>query len=280
MSKSLVQQQFDMQALLKGDIDVAQAMSYNEYAQLLEANNPATGKPYTADDFSIIDWKQVGTSMLQDAVWANTERLKDKAYQDTTVKFLLATIKGWGAAFPRLTLRYDAQQSQYLIGIRAARVIGVGDALIGGVSFPVTATGIIVSGIGQLVTGQIPGGFFGPDGATGAIGIGALTYRAANQGLIDYLGLIALMSVALGVTNILPIPALDGGRMVVVMLEKVRGRPFNRDRELAVQRAGLVALLAPVFTAGAITQAARVVPAALLVRGGVGLQVEHVGQLR
>ena len=40
---TLVQQQFDMQALLKGDIDAAQAMSYNEYAQVLEAKNPATG---------------------------------------------------------------------------------------------------------------------------------------------------------------------------------------------------------------------------------------------
>ena len=92
---TLVQQQFDMQALLKKEIDVAQAMSYNEYAQLLEATNPATGKLYTAEDFSVIDWKTVGSSMLQDAVWANTERLKDKAYQDTTVKFLLGTIKGW-----------------------------------------------------------------------------------------------------------------------------------------------------------------------------------------
>src|SRR5689334_16487598 len=92
---TLVQQQFDMQALLKGDIDVAQAMSYNEYAQLLEANNPATGKLYTPEDFQIIDWKTVGTSMLQDAVWASTEKLKDKAYQDQTVKFLAATIKGW-----------------------------------------------------------------------------------------------------------------------------------------------------------------------------------------
>jgi regulator of sigma E protease len=139
---------------------------------------------------------------------------------------------------------YAARSHQYLIGIGAAPVVGVGDAVVGGVTFPITATAVIVSGIAQLVTGAIPGGFFGPDGATGAIGIGALTYQAANQGLLDYLGLIALMSVALGITNILPIPALDGGRMVVVLLEKVRGRPFNRDRELAVQRAGLVALLA------------------------------------
>ncbi|GIJ46384.1 nitrate ABC transporter substrate-binding protein [Virgisporangium aliadipatigenens] len=92
---TLVQQQFDMQALLRGDIDAAQAMSYNEYAQLLEATNPATGKLYTPADFTVIDWNKVGTAMLQDAVWASTERLKDKSYQDTTVKFLAGTIKGW-----------------------------------------------------------------------------------------------------------------------------------------------------------------------------------------
>jgi NitT/TauT family transport system substrate-binding protein len=92
---TLVQQQFDMQALLKKEIDVAQAMSYNEYAQLLEATNPATGKLYTPEDFTVIDWKTAGSAMLQDAVWANTEKLNDPAYQQQTVKFLTATIKGW-----------------------------------------------------------------------------------------------------------------------------------------------------------------------------------------
>jgi NitT/TauT family transport system substrate-binding protein len=92
---TLVQQQFDMQALLKKEIDAAQAMSYNEYAQLLEATNPATGKLYTPEDFTILDWKTEGSSMLQDAVWANTEKLNDAAYQQQTVKFLAGTIKGW-----------------------------------------------------------------------------------------------------------------------------------------------------------------------------------------
>ncbi|GAA3211158.1 ABC transporter substrate-binding protein [Actinocorallia longicatena] len=91
----LVQQQFDMQALLRKDIDAAQAMSYNEFAQLLEAENPKTGKLYQPSDFKVLDWNEVGTSMLQDAVWASTEKLKDPAYQDTTVKFLTGTIKGW-----------------------------------------------------------------------------------------------------------------------------------------------------------------------------------------
>ena len=93
---TLVQQNFDMSALLAGDIDAAQAMTYNEYAQVLEAVNPATGELYTPEDFNVINWNDEGTAMLQDAVWANTERLaSDAAYQATTVKFLKAVIKGW-----------------------------------------------------------------------------------------------------------------------------------------------------------------------------------------
>ncbi|WP_410872515.1 ABC transporter substrate-binding protein [Nocardia sp. A7] len=91
----LVQQQFDMNAFLAKDIAAAQAMSYNEYAQLLETKNPATGKLYTADDFSTIDWNAEGVAMLQDALWANTEKLQDSEYQDQTVKFLAASLEGW-----------------------------------------------------------------------------------------------------------------------------------------------------------------------------------------
>ncbi|GAA5116466.1 ABC transporter substrate-binding protein [Pseudonocardia adelaidensis] len=92
---TLVQQQFDMQALLSGEIDAAQAMSYNEYAQVLEATNPATGGLYQPSDFSVIDWNEAGTAMLQDAIWASTDRLQDPAYQDLTSKFIAGSIKGW-----------------------------------------------------------------------------------------------------------------------------------------------------------------------------------------
>jgi NitT/TauT family transport system substrate-binding protein len=91
----LVQQQFDMKALLNGDIDAAQAMVYNEYAQVLEATNPKTGQLYQPSDFNRINWNDVGTSMLQDAVWAQTDRLKDPAFQSTAVSFLEGSIEGW-----------------------------------------------------------------------------------------------------------------------------------------------------------------------------------------
>jgi len=101
---TVVSQNFDMNALLSGDIDAAQAMTYNEYAQLLETVDPETGELYTADDFTVIDWNEEGTSMLQDAIWADAGRLEDDAdYADTTVKFIKASIKGWAFA------RDDAQ---------------------------------------------------------------------------------------------------------------------------------------------------------------------------
>jgi NitT/TauT family transport system substrate-binding protein len=91
----IVQQQFDMNAFLAGDIDAAQAMIYNEYAQVLEAKNPATGQLYQPSDLNVINWNDVGTAMLQDAIWANTKKLQDPAFQDVTVRFLTASYQGW-----------------------------------------------------------------------------------------------------------------------------------------------------------------------------------------
>ncbi|GMA31856.1 ABC transporter substrate-binding protein [Litorihabitans aurantiacus] len=92
----LVTQAFDMLGLLNGDIDAAQAMTYNEYAQLLETVDPDTGELYTPEDFTVLDWNDEGVAMLQDAIWADTERLEsDPAYAETTVAFLRATIRGW-----------------------------------------------------------------------------------------------------------------------------------------------------------------------------------------
>ncbi len=104
---ALVQQQFDMQALLSGDIDAAQAMSYNEYAQVLEAKNPATGQLYKASDFNVINWNDDGTAMLQDAIWASTDKLSDAAYQDQTTKFVAASIKGWAYCRDNVTACRD-----------------------------------------------------------------------------------------------------------------------------------------------------------------------------
>ncbi|MGA0067803.1 MAG: ABC transporter substrate-binding protein, partial [Candidatus Nanopelagicales bacterium] len=91
----LVQQQFDMLALLNREIDAAEAMTYNEYAQLLEAVNPDTGELYKPEDFTVINYTDYGVGMLQDAIWASQERLADAAYQDLTQRFVTASLQGW-----------------------------------------------------------------------------------------------------------------------------------------------------------------------------------------
>lgn len=93
---TLVTQAFDMLGMLQGDIDAAQAMTYNEYAQVLESVNPATGKLYQPDEINVVDYNKVGVGMLQDSIWADADRLaNDPKYEETTVKFLKASIKGW-----------------------------------------------------------------------------------------------------------------------------------------------------------------------------------------
>ncbi|MBG6238759.1 NitT/TauT family transport system substrate-binding protein [Mycetocola sp. CAN_C7] len=92
----IITQDFNMNAFLQGDIDAAQAMTYNEYAQLLETTDPETGELYTEDDFNVISYQDTVGAMLQDAIWADTEKLEsDEDYQETTVSFLKAVIKGW-----------------------------------------------------------------------------------------------------------------------------------------------------------------------------------------
>ena len=124
------------------------------------------------------------------------------------------------------------------MGIVTAR-----DAVTSGLAFPVVAVSNIVQGLSQLVTGQIPGGLLGSNGVTGPIGIAYVTEQSVSLGLGTYIFFVALLSVALGFTNLLPLLALDGGRVAVVLIEVLRRRPFDRNMELNFQRIGLVTLL-------------------------------------
>jgi NitT/TauT family transport system substrate-binding protein len=92
---TIVKQPFDMSQLLTGQTDAAEAMIYNEYAQVLEANNPATGKLYQPSDLNVINFNNDGTGMLQDMVFASAKWLATGTNAQTAEKFLEATFRGW-----------------------------------------------------------------------------------------------------------------------------------------------------------------------------------------
>ena len=88
-------QNFDMVAFLNRDIDVAEAMIYNEYAQVLETENPDTGELYQPEDMTVIDYNEVGTAMLQDALFARASWLAEDGNEDIAERFLRASFRGW-----------------------------------------------------------------------------------------------------------------------------------------------------------------------------------------
>jgi NitT/TauT family transport system substrate-binding protein len=91
----IVQQPFDMSLLLNREIDLAQAMIYNEYAQVLEAVNPDTGELYQPDDLVVFDYNELGTAMLQDAIWVDQDWLATEGNEDLATAFLRASFRGW-----------------------------------------------------------------------------------------------------------------------------------------------------------------------------------------
>ena len=90
-----ITQPFDMTLLLSKQIDVAEAMIYNEYAQVLEAKNPETGELYKPTDLNVINYNDVGTAMLQDAIFARASWLAETGNEDVATRFLKASFQGW-----------------------------------------------------------------------------------------------------------------------------------------------------------------------------------------
>ena len=80
------------------------------------------------------------------------------------------------------------------------------------------------------------------EGARGVVGISIEAAKAVENGPLDYAWLIALLSLSLGVMNILPIPPLDGGKVVLEIIEKFRGRPLERSFTIGVSLAGALLL--------------------------------------
>lgn len=113
------------------------------------------------------------------------------------------------------------------------------------VSLSVRETTVVTSqtviGIATLFTTLASQGSV-PEGVTGIVGIAQITYASVQKGFMMYLRLVALLSLSLAVLNILPFPALDGGRLMFVLSELFI-RPGSRKFEVIINTVGFVILL-------------------------------------
>ena len=94
----------------------------------------------------------------------------------------------------------------------------------------------IIDNTKQLFTGKVSiNQMMGPVGISEAV--------ASTNGITEFIEMMALISISLGVTNLLPIPALDGGKMCILILESIRGKTLKEETEMKIQLIGFALLI-------------------------------------
>ncbi|MCS6845645.1 MAG: site-2 protease family protein [Caldilineales bacterium] len=198
------------------------------------------------DVFLTIDGVEVfGPENVSNAIRAGAGRpvviVVERAGQPLTVSVV-----------PRLPA--EIPPGQGAIGVRIAAVIppdavtrermGVGQALVAGVTYTVRFIGLMIEGLSGLLRGLIGQQAAMPEGGVGGpVAIARITAEVARQGWADLIELTAILSLNLAVINLLPIPALDGGRLFFVLVEGIRRKRIPPEKEALVHLAGFALLL-------------------------------------
>ena len=160
-----------------------------------------------------------------------------------------------------VTLLVDREQTEMTIVVvpeevsEGHGVIGVGIMEAGTVRYPLFSAIIegakitgwmlkeIVLAFGNLIGNLVSGESVSQEFA-GPVGIANITGQAASLGFVYLLQFVALLSLNLAIINILPFPALDGGRILFLLIEKVKGKPVQRDIEADAPTIGFLLLIA------------------------------------
>ncbi|MBR6523251.1 MAG: site-2 protease family protein [Clostridia bacterium] len=130
-------------------------------------------------------------------------------------------------------------EGNYLIGVEMqTKDMTFKDAIVCGFKEMFFVVRVVIYSLMMLVTGKVPvSQMSGPVGTTVLIG------QAAQMGIINLLYMFALLSVNIGIFNLIPFPALDGGRIFFLIIELIRRKPIPPEKEGIIHFAGLILLL-------------------------------------
>ena len=105
-----------------------------------------------------------------------------------------------------------------------------------GIAFTIEFLEATFQSIVQLFTGKIQ-----VEQLTGIVGISDMVIE--TNGLLDFMYMLSIISVSLGVTNLLPFPPLDGGKIFLLLIEAIRRKPLKESTEMSIQMAGFFLLI-------------------------------------
>jgi len=138
-----------------------------------------------------------------------------------------------------VTPKHDDTNNRAMIGVSPQSIrYNIFRSLFMGVREMIWFTGEIISVLVGMLTGRTPAEGAGP------IGMVVMVGQVARTGIVNLLSFAAIISIQLGLFNLLPVPALDGSKLVFLALEGLRGRPIDPERENMVHFVGFVLLMA------------------------------------
>ncbi len=147
----------------------------------------------------------------------------------------------------KITPRVSSPAGEGALGVSLARITTTAfpwyKAIYEGFKMTFILIWAIISGLGYLIWQMVSYGRAPGVEIAGPVGIFSLTGQAAQLGFVYLLQLIALLSVNLAIVNALPFPALDGGRVLFLIIEKIKGSPVSQRVEKAIHSAGFVFLI-------------------------------------
>lgn len=136
---------------------------------------------------------------------------------------------------------YDEEAKRPLIGItpRFERIkMGFAESVKEGFNYTKYIIFAMVDGLTKIITGKAPAEVSGP------LGVAQMAGQVAEKGLLPLMNFVAFLSINLGVINLLPLPALDGGHFVLLLLEGLRGKPLGSKAMNNIQMVGVALILA------------------------------------
>jgi regulator of sigma E protease len=139
-----------------------------------------------------------------------------------------------------VTPRRDPASGAFLIGVQTGlsfAPVPVGQAIREAVMLPVVFSRDMLKGMWDMIVGKQPANLSGP------VGIAREMANAAEQGMVQFLHLMMLLSIYLGLFNMLPLPALDGGRVLFLGINALPIKQVSAKTEAAVHMVGLLLLL-------------------------------------
>lgn len=171
------------------------------------------------------------------AKWTDVQSvLKENGLNEATV---VVEREGQQKTF-KMQPEFNKEYNKPMIGISPKvehKQLGLIDSFVNAVVYEKFIITSMIMGLVHLITGG------GSADLSGPIGVAKMAGEVASVGIVPLLNFTAFLSINLGIINLLPLPALDGGHFIILLLEAIRRKPLGSDAMQKIQTAGVVMIL-------------------------------------